>query len=129
LPRTSRIDSALASASASVKRALDARARFDDTAAATELAGAERALVDVEPGTKVRAALAEVNLEIARMHWASDPGRALLHFGTARVLRPDLTSLDPAKFSPGEIKLFERAATGGGTGMARITTSFDGAEV
>jgi hypothetical protein len=91
-----------------------------------KLRQADSVLRGLTPLLDATAALAEVNLLLGQVQLGrKDEARALEAFRVARRLAPGLTALDPGKYRPQVVQLWDKAATpaeAGKTGVLVVTS-------
>ncbi len=121
----------LRSARALIAQAGDARGRFADDEALAYLTRVERILLALVPDKDWLVAMADLNLLSGRILLARpkrDEARAL--FRLVASLDPTRKALDPAVFTPDEVKLFAEAiAAQPGTARVTLSASYDGASI
>jgi hypothetical protein len=114
-----------------IAQARDAYRSFDYDAAFDKLRQADASLRGLYPSGEVVAALVDTNVLMGQV-WAArkDEAQAIASFRLARRLAPEQASLDPAKYRPQIVELYDKAgASQKGSGKVAITTDPPGAMV
>ncbi len=123
----------LARARSLVTSARDALKRFEYDDALDQLRQADGALRGLLPSPEVAAELYEVNLLAGQVHAArGDEPRALESFRLAHRLDPERAKLDPARYRPQIVVLYDEARAGtpdAGAATVRVVTEPPGAIV
>jgi tetratricopeptide (TPR) repeat protein len=131
LPARSLVADQLGEAAEALARAGAAFTRFDYDAALAELAVAEQALLAAPPEPAVMAALADLSFQAGLIHVAADDtARALRAFRAVRRLDPERSALDPARYPPSVVELYDQSARPvPASGRIRVSAPYDGTAI